>query len=157
VGPAHAFPSGDYLTFRLGGQNFAMEASKLRAILPGTDLAPLHRSLAEAAALLGPFGQTPLTRQQICGFAVLQGRDVPVIDLRARLGLPDAPPRKRTSIVVVEVTGNRGPQLAGFVADGVSEVVHARGRDISRGKLRNMGRPRRVFDPDVLLLERTKE
>jgi hypothetical protein len=52
---------------------------------------------------------------------------------------------------VVELDGFHGPQLAGFVADRVSEIVEVRERDLRGGKLRAGGRPRAVLNPNVLL------
>jgi len=54
-------------------------------------------------------------------------------------------------IVVAEVNVAEGLQLVGFVADRVSDVVTARERDYTRGKLRTGGRPRVVLDPDAIL------
>ncbi len=117
-----------------------MDASRIRGILPARELAPLENSKA-------PFAIEPWT----CGIAALNGRDFPVIDLRAKLGLPHGSHGRQPCIVVVEVPSGHGPQLAGFIADRVSEIIHARERDFSRGKLRTTGRPRQVLDPDSLL------
>jgi hypothetical protein len=41
--------------------------------------------------------------------------------------------------------------LAGFVADSISGLVHARQRDFRNGKLR-IGRPRPILHPESLTL-----
>jgi len=140
-------PAGKYLTFRIASHDFAMDASQVRAILPARELAPLM----DAGPLLGAFGDAAPLEKWTCGFAALQGRDFPVIDLRAKLGLPGGTLGRLPCIVVVEVASRMGPQLAGFIADRVSEIVPARERDFSRGKLRSKGRPRQVLDPGILL------
>jgi chemotaxis signal transduction protein len=146
-------PSGKYLTFRVAAHDFAMDASSVRAILPARELSPLERSIVDAGPLLGAFGNATPLQKWTCGFAALKGRDFPVIDLRAKLGLPSGSVGRMPCIVVVEVASPLGPQLAGFIADRVSEVVHARERDFSGGKLRSKGRPRQVLDPGILLSE----
>jgi chemotaxis signal transduction protein len=147
------FPSGKYLTFRIARQDFAMDASRVRAILPAQELSLLSRSIADTRPLLGAFGEAAWLEKWTCGFAALQGRAFPVIDLRAKLGIAYGSPGRQPCIVVVEVATRLGPQLAGFVADRISEIVQARERDFSRGKLRAAGRPRQVLDPDILLSE----
>ena len=81
----------------------------------------------------------------------LGGRDFPVIDLRSKLGLTKASGGRMPCIVVVEVRANGGQQLAGFIADRVSNVVELRKRDLRKGMMRGRGRPRRVLDPDEIL------
>jgi hypothetical protein len=130
-----------------------MDASRVRAILPTQDLTLLSRSIADTRPLLGPFGEAAWLEKWTCGFSVLQGRAFPVIDLKSKLGIPQGSQGRQPCIVVVEVVTQLGPQLAGFVADRISEVIPARERDFSRGKLRGKGRPRRVLDPDILLSE----
>lgn len=131
------------MTLCIARQDFAIDSAAVRGILPAREL-----ELVESApGLAGFFGPC------ICGFATLRGRDVPVIDLRAKLRLPHAAPGRRACIVVVEIPGPGGPRLAGFVADRVSNVVPARARDFSHGKLRLTGRPRRLLDLDALLAQ----
>ncbi len=120
-----------------------MQASCVRGILPARELVPLHQDEE-----LDRFSRP---RPWVCGTAALNGRDFPVMDLRGKLGLPHATHGRSPCIVVVELEGFQGPQLVGFVADRVSEVVQARERDFSRGKLRNLGRPRTVLLPEALL------
>jgi chemotaxis signal transduction protein len=86
-----------------------------------------------------------------CGFASMRGSEIPVMDLRARLGLSPGSYGRQPCIVVVEVKTNYGPSLVGFVADRVSEVVQVRERDFSHGKLRLAGRLRDVLNPDRIL------
>ena len=117
----------------------------------GTDAAEANHRRYEAAARA--FGEAAWLEEWTCGFAALKGRAFPVIDLRAKLGIEIGSTGRQPCIVVVEVASRMGPQLGGFVADRLSEVVMARERDFSRGKLRGAGRPRQVLDPDVLFSE----
>jgi chemotaxis signal transduction protein len=126
--------AGQYITFRVARQDFAMEASCVRGIFPARELVPL-----------GTFSQW------VSGFATLRGRNFPVIDLRAKLNLPDGTHGRQPYIVAVEVKTCEGPRLVGFIADRVCEMVRARNRDFHLGKLRLAGRPRVVFDPETLL------
>lgn len=132
------YPSGKYLTFRVARIEFAMDATRVRGILPAHEL-------MEVAAVPGdPAG--------LAGYAALRGREFPVIDLRVKLGLPHGSHGRTPCIVVVEAGTPEGPRTAGFIADRVSEVVDARVRDFRHGRLR-IGRPRRVIDADIVLGE----
>lgn len=133
--------TGQYLTFRVARVDFAVEASRVRGILPTHDL----EMVAPSPSLTRFFGEWT------CGFVKLRGSEVPVIDLRARLNLPPASYGKRPSIIVLELQSSFGPRLAGFVADRVSQVMYAHARDLFHGKLRSGDRWRRILDPEVLL------
>jgi chemotaxis signal transduction protein len=136
-------PPGKYLTFRVARQDFAMETDRVRGILPVREMIALQRNAAlDIFSAPDPW---------ICGFAALRGRDFPVFDLRSKLGLRHGTHGRTPCIIVVELDGFYGPQLAGFVADRVSEIVEARERDLRGGKLRTGGRPRAVLNPNVLL------
>jgi chemotaxis signal transduction protein len=134
---AEAFRPGQYLTFRLAGQDFAVDADRVRGILPLHEMALLAET-------------PPCSPAWAEGVASLGGEDFPVVDLRRRLQLP-APRRGRDPmIVVVEHATPAGLQLVGFVADRVAGLVKARASDYRRAKLRTSGRPRRVLDPDAI-------
>jgi chemotaxis signal transduction protein len=133
--------AGQYLTFRVARHDFAIEASYLRGIFPARDLEPV----APSANLDRFFGRWT------CGFAKIRGLEIPVIDLRGLLELPHGTHGRHPCIVAVEIPAPEGPRLAGFLADRVTEMIYARERDFSRGKLRLGGRLRRVLDPQLLL------
>jgi chemotaxis signal transduction protein len=117
------FRSGFYLTFRVGRQEFAMEAGPVKAILP-------------AHELLAADDPDP---EWLVGEATFIGEKFPVIDLRARLNLRHGITGRTPCIVAVDSGG-----LTGFLADAVSEIVHARAHDYRNGKLR-IGRPRQIM------------
>ena len=61
----------------------------------------------------------PLAPAEIAGSLNLRGRIVTAIDLRRRLGLPDAPPGSARMSVVAE----QGSELYALLVDQVSEVL----------------------------------
>jgi chemotaxis signal transduction protein len=129
-----------------------MAASCVRGILPAREMVPVgtHSPILVRTFSPGTFSPAMFS-PWTSGFASLRGRDFPVIDLRAKLGLPHATHGRQPYIVVVEVQTADGPRLAGFIADRVCELVQARERDFHLGKLRLTGRPRLVLDPNSLL------
>lgn len=132
--------AGQYLTFRVARNDFAVDAAAVRAILPAHDLRPAVPS----PSLYRFFGAW------ICGFTTLRGQEIPVIDLRSRLNLPHASFGRHPCIIVIENGPPESPRLAGFVADRVSQLIYARDRDFSFGKLYRGGKPRRILDPALL-------
>jgi chemotaxis signal transduction protein len=78
----------------------------------------------------------------IVPFEAQHAYPVPVVDLRERLGLPAVVYGRRPILVVLD--------LAGFVADYVSDVIYTSPKACRRGKLHAGGRPRRVLDADSL-------
>ena len=125
-----------YLTFRVARKDLAMEAGRVRGILPYSELEPM-----------------PGMHPGLLGITSLQGHLIGVIDLRSKLRLAPASRGSQPKIVVLEVTTGDRPQLAGFVADRISDVVVYRDRDLRSGALRGKGRPRRLVDFDRLVTE----
>ncbi len=64
------------------------------------------------------------------GLLDLRGRSVPVLDLRAKLGLPARTATDTTRILVIEVIMNGRPLVLGLVADRVIEVLAMSGSEI---------------------------
>lgn len=66
-------------------------------------------------------GATPVpgTAGYVAGLVQVRGRVVPVIDLRARFGLPPAAPTLDTRVVVVQ----RDERTVGLLVDAAREVV----------------------------------
>ena len=107
-----------------------MSADCVRGILPVHEMVAL---------------ETP--HHWICGFAAVGGREFPVLDLSAKLGISRGPHGREPFIIAVE-TGDR---LAGFIADRISEVLELRARDFRNGAVRGFGRPRKVLDPEQIM------
>src|SRR5262249_35986895 len=130
------FRPGRYMTFRVARQDFAMDAARVRAILPLHELVMLDPS-----------------HPWLHGSASLGGRGFPVVDLRRKFGPAPACRGREPCIVAVTIDAAGGQRLAGFVADRVSAVVNLRERDFRNGVAQARGRPRRLLDPDQILTE----
>ncbi len=63
--------------------------------------------------------RVPNTPDFVVGVINLRGKVIPIIDLRARLGMPEKAYNKDTRIIVVELEG----KVIGFVVDKVNEVL----------------------------------
>jgi chemotaxis signal transduction protein len=120
-----------YIAFRIGRQDFAMDASLICGLLPIYEMLPLDPP-----------------RGWICGLASIRGREFPVIDLRARFNLPRGVPGRQPCVIAVEIHGS---QLVGFIADRVSDVTQVRARDFRGDQVIIAGKPRRLLHPDRLL------
>jgi purine-binding chemotaxis protein CheW len=105
--------AGDFVTLALGQEVFAVPVAYVREIL---DYRP-------------PF-KIPEGPDYLLGLIDVRGRGTPMIDLRARLGLPPTVPDGATRILVLDVPV--GGQLLGLglVADRVIEVVSFAAADI---------------------------
>ncbi len=115
-----------------------MRTEHVRGILPAHEMTPFDSE------------EFP-NRGSICGVASLRGRDLPVIDLRGKLGIAHGTHGRQPCVVVVEVAVDSAPRLLGFVADRISEVVRLRDRDFKNGSARVNGRARRVLDPETIM------
>ena len=87
------------------------------------------------------------TPEWLAGEARLRGQVFPVIDLRVKLHLRHGISGRTPCIVVVD-----NGTLVGFLADSVSEILHARAHDFRNGKLRS-GRPRQIVNLEDLAVE----
>jgi chemotaxis signal transduction protein len=125
--------SKEYLTFRVARKDLAVDAARVRAILPVEELILV-----------------PSTRPGVVGFVNLMSGSAVVVDLGARLNLAKASPGPQRRVVVVDAASGR---LAGFVVDRVSDVIRYRSRDLRNGVLRGIGRPRRVVEVDEVVSE----
>lgn len=67
--------------------------------------------------------RVPETPEHVLGLIDLRGRSVPVLDLRAKLGLPAVPPSETTRILVLEVQLADRRLVLGLLADRVIEVM----------------------------------
>jgi len=98
--------SKQFLTFRIGNENYGLELSQTREII-------------EYAGIT----QVPLMPNFLRGVINLRGEVVPVIDLAVRLGRKSIEVQRRTCIIVVELTNNDQHHVLGLLADAVSEVI----------------------------------
>src|SRR5690348_4127362 len=105
--PAPAGEAGKYLTFRLGGEVFAIDVLRVREVM----------GIQEITAL-------PESPAYVKGVIHLRGKAIPVVDLRLKFGLPEREFTRRTCIIVVEIKNRTAGQfLIGLIVDRVSEVL----------------------------------
>jgi purine-binding chemotaxis protein CheW len=104
--------AGKYLSFHLGGEEYAIQVLKVREIVK-----------------LQHITGVPETPAELKGVINLRGKVIPVIDLRLRFGLPEKSYGPRTCIIVVELDRAAiGPM--GAIVDEVSEVLTLQEQDI---------------------------
>jgi methyl-accepting chemotaxis protein len=102
---ADALEAGDVLeliSFGVAGQEFCIDIRAVREIRGWT-----------------PATTVPNTPHYIRGVINLRGQVMPVMDLRARLGLGETEPTARHVVVVVQ----QGVQAAGLLVDGVQDTL----------------------------------
>lgn len=102
-----------YLTFILGGEEYAIAILRVREILEYSHVT-----------------RVPSTPECICGVINLRGSVLPVVDLAVKFGLPPRTPTKQTCIVVVEVEWDGEQIVLGVLTDAVNQVIELRDADI---------------------------
>ena len=107
--PTVAAHAGEYLTFRLGGEEYGVDIQKVQEI----------RSYE-------PPTRIPHAPSHIKGVVNLRGVIVPIIDLRTRLGCDSADYTSFTVVIVLAVGG----RVVGAVVDSVSDVLDLPAADI---------------------------
>ncbi|WP_269532605.1 chemotaxis protein CheW [Chitinimonas sp. BJYL2] len=95
-----------YLTFRLGGEVYALEILHIKEIIE-----------------YGGLTEVPMMPRFLRGVINLRGAVVPVIDLAARFGRPATEIGKRSCIVIVEVQHEEDWLDLGIIVDAVDEVL----------------------------------
>jgi purine-binding chemotaxis protein CheW len=95
-----------YLTFRLGGENYGIPIERVREILEFVE--------PTAIPMMPPF---------LRGVINLRGAVVPVIDLQSRFGHDRTASAPRSCIVIVEVEHEGGSPSLGILVDAVDEVL----------------------------------
>jgi purine-binding chemotaxis protein CheW len=94
--------SGLYVLFRVGGSEYALPADEV-----------LQLESFEGAT------RVPGASAYVEGLVQVRGRVVPVVDLRARFGLPAAERTLESRVIVVE----RGGRTVALLADSAREIV----------------------------------
>lgn len=103
---APAASGGQYLTFSLGEEVFAMNIANVREIIQ-----------------YGPMTTVPLMPNFMRGMINLRGSVVPVIDLHARFGRGRAAIGKKSCNVIFDARRDGERVELGLLVDAVSEVV----------------------------------
>jgi purine-binding chemotaxis protein CheW len=101
-----AVVSKQFLTFRIGHENYGLELSQTREIIEYSGITAV-----------------PLMPNFLRGVINLRGEVVPVIDLAVRLGRQPIEVQRRTCIIVVELENSEQHHVLGLLADAVSEVI----------------------------------
>jgi purine-binding chemotaxis protein CheW len=105
AGEADSAGSAQYLTFVCAGEEYGVAILCVQEI-KGWD----------------GVTRVPYAPHYLLGVMNLRGVIVPVIDLRARFGLPARAPDSSSVVIVVRVHTEIGEKTAGIVVDAVSEV-----------------------------------
>jgi purine-binding chemotaxis protein CheW len=95
-----------YLTFKLGGEVFAIDVSKVREVLDFTTITKI-----------------PRTPDFMSGVINLRGNVVPVVDLRLCFEMSRTEKTVNTCIVVMEMLLEGESTVVGALADSVEEVI----------------------------------
>jgi purine-binding chemotaxis protein CheW len=96
--------SNDFLVFSVGQQRFALPVRQVSTVVPRPRLTPLPGAPADLIGVLG-----------------LRGTLFPVVDIRARLGLPAAVPHLGDCIVLMQTSTSR----VGLLVESVEGLVSA--------------------------------
>lgn len=99
-----------FLTLVLNEEEFGLRLLSVQEIKGFTSITPI-----------------PGAPRHITGVMNLRGTVIPVVDLRAKFGLPIRPHDKSTVIVVVDV----GSRIVGLVVDAVSDVLSFATEDVA--------------------------
>ncbi len=92
----------ELISFRIGEQEFCLDIMAVREIRGWTQATPL-----------------PYSPSYVRGVINLRGAVLPILDLKARLGLGACEPTARSVIIVVQIGG----RLVGLLVDAVSEIL----------------------------------
>jgi purine-binding chemotaxis protein CheW len=105
--------AGQYLTFGLGTETFAIGIMAIKEIIE-------YASLTEV----------PMMPTYVRGVINLRGSVVPVLDLPARFGKASSAITKRTCIVIIDVMLGNDRHVLGLVVDAVNAVLDIPQSDI---------------------------
>ena len=89
-------------TFRVGGEDYAIDIMRVREIIPPLPVTPVPRAPSFVEGVIR-----------------LRGDVLPVVDVRRRLGLPVTSPTRKTKVLIVNVARRQ----IGLVVDEVTEVL----------------------------------
>jgi purine-binding chemotaxis protein CheW len=105
--------SNSYLTFKIGGEVFAANVTKVLSILE-----------------LEPITKVPLSPDYLLGVINLRGSILPIIDGKIKFGMQIQENVKNPFIVVMEVNIDGETIQIGVLVDSVSEVIEVEEQNI---------------------------
>jgi len=106
MGVAEVMETTQYLTFKLEGEIFALDISKVREVLDFTAIT-----------------KVPRTPEFMRGVINLRGNVVPVVDMRLKFGMTKTENTVNTCIIIVEIHLDGETTVLGALADAVQEVI----------------------------------
>jgi purine-binding chemotaxis protein CheW len=95
-----------FVTYKLDQENYALDIDQVREVLDYTTIT-----------------KVPQMPDFVRGVINLRGSVVPVVDLRAKFGLPPTERTVDTRILIVEITVDQESTVLGALADAVKEVI----------------------------------
>lgn len=98
--------TGQYLTFKLSEEIFALDIAKVREVLEFDKIT-----------------KVPQTPDMMRGVINLRGSVVPVIDMRLKFGMGTTEKTVNTCIIIVEILIDNEMTMIGALADSVQEVI----------------------------------
>lgn len=99
----------ELISFKIGSQDYCLDIMAVREIRGWT-----------------PATMLPRSPSYVRGVINLRGAVLPIIDLKARLGLGTVEPSARSVIIVVDM----GTRLVGLLVDAVSEILAVQRSDV---------------------------
>lgn len=100
-----ASSASKYMSFKLAQEEYGIEILKVRELI----------GLLEIT-------RVPRTKPYIRGLINLRGKVIPVVDLRAKFGMPPTDPTSQTVIIVVQIGAGSANLTMGVLVDEVLEV-----------------------------------
>lgn len=107
----------------------------------GADLMGLPLASVKEILKLAPLTEVPRARREVLGILSVRGRITTVLDLRRRLGVPEAPPTRSARILLVE----RGDEVIGLRVDAVTQVLRLRTSEVEPAEVIGAGLPEHVI------------
>ncbi len=98
--------TGQYMTFKLGDELFAINVAQVREVLEQSRIT-----------------RVPTAPAYVRGMVNVRGKAIPVVDLRLRFGLPRGTDTVHTRIIVMELELDGEEVVLGGIADSVHEVI----------------------------------
>jgi len=98
--------AGKYLSFALANEDYGLQILKVREIIGYIDVTAV-----------------PQTPHFVKGVINLRGQVIPIVDLRAKFGMPTTDVTEQTCIIVVEITHADRKSNTGIIVDHVQEVL----------------------------------
>jgi purine-binding chemotaxis protein CheW len=95
-----------FVTYKLDKENYALDIDQVREVVDYTSIT-----------------KVPQMPDFVRGVINLRGSVVPVVDLRAKFGMPPTKRTVDTRILIVEVTVDQESTILGALADAVKEVI----------------------------------